>query len=175
MSIRKRQWTNSRGEKKEAWVVDYVDQGGKRHISTFARRKDADKYESNTKVDVKKGLHVADSVSVTLAQAGALWIKTGETEGLEPTTIEAYRQHLRLHIEPYIGNVKLSQLSAPMVRAFLDKLHCGDTPRSPAMVRKIRTSLSSLIADAQERGLVAQNVVRDLRKAAAREASSRPG
>ena len=36
-------------------------------------------------------------------------------------------------------------------------------PRSPAMVRKIRVSLSSLICDAQERGLVSRNVVRDLR------------
>jgi hypothetical protein len=31
------------------------------------------------------------------------------------------------------------------------------------MVRKIRVSLSSLISDAQERGLVARNVVCDLR------------
>jgi integrase len=26
MSVRKRTWTTAKGEKKEAWIVDYVDQ-----------------------------------------------------------------------------------------------------------------------------------------------------
>jgi integrase len=38
------------------------------------------------------------------------------------------------------------------------------------MVRKIRVSLSSLLSDAQERGLIAHNVVRDLRRTRARGA-----
>jgi hypothetical protein len=28
MSVRKRQWTTRKGEKKEAWIVDYVDRCG---------------------------------------------------------------------------------------------------------------------------------------------------
>jgi len=67
--------------------------------------------------------------------------------------------------------VKLSQLSAPMVREFEDKLARGDMPegasplpRSVAMVRKVRVSLSALLSDAQERGLVSRNVVRELRR-----------
>lgn len=48
-----------------------------------------------------------------------------------------------------------------MVREFEDKLaHDG---RSQAMVRKVRVSLSSLVSDALERGLIAHNVVRELR------------
>jgi integrase len=48
-----------------------------------------------------------------------------------------------------------------MVRSFLDKLALD---RSPVMVRKARISLGALLADAQERGLVGQNVVHALRK-----------
>jgi integrase len=48
-----------------------------------------------------------------------------------------------------------------MVRAFEDRLRADH--RSPAMVRKVRASLGSIVADAQERGLVAQNVVHSLR------------
>jgi integrase len=99
---------------------------------------------------------------------------------LERATVAAYRQHLKLHIEPYLGNVKLSQLSAPMIREFEDKLARGEMPagaepqpRSPAMVRKVRVSLSSLLSDAQERGLVSRNVVRDLRKTRRRGAERR--
>ena len=67
-----------------------------------------------------------------------------------------------------------------MVRDFEDKLAAGAMPngaeaqpRSPAMIRKIRVSLSSLISDAQERGMVARNVVRDLRSTRRRGAERR--
>jgi integrase len=171
MSVRKRAWTTSKGVEKEAWVVDYVDQTGKRRLKTFARKKAADSFEATASVEIRAGVHTADSASITVAEAGNLWLETGERAGLERTTLDAYRQHLRLHIEPYVGKVKLSQLSAPMVRNFEDKLARGDMPegaasepRSPVMVKKIRTSLSALLSDAQERGLVSRNVVKELRR-----------
>jgi integrase len=175
MSVRKRAWTTSKGEHKEAWVVDYVDQTGKRRLKTFAKKKAADNFEATANVEIRAGIHTADSASVTIAAAGKLWLETGDKAGLERSTLAAYRQHLKLHIEPYLGNVKLSQLSAPMVREFEDKLARGDMPegaesqpRTRAMVRKVRVSLSSLLSDAQERGLVSRNVVRDLRRTRAR-------
>ena len=169
MSVRKRAWITSKGEHKEAWVVDYVDQVGKRRMKTFARKKAADNFAATANVEIRAGVHTADGASITVAEAGKLWLETGANAGLERATIDAYRQHLRFHIEPYLGNVKLSQLSAPMVREFEDRLARGDkpagkAPRSAAMVRKVRTSLSALLSDAQERGLVSRNVVRDLRK-----------
>ena len=42
MSVRKRKWVTGKGEKKEAWIVDYSDQQGERHIQTFERKKEAD-------------------------------------------------------------------------------------------------------------------------------------
>jgi integrase len=171
MSVRKRAWTTSKGVEKEAWVVDYVDQAGKRHLKTFAKKKAADNFEAMANVEVRAGIHTADSESITVAKAGKLWIETCERSGLERATVDSYRQHLRLHIEPYLGRLKLSQLSAPAVREFEDKLARGDMPegadsqpRSPAMVRHVRVSLSALIGDAQERGLVSRNVVRELRR-----------
>jgi integrase len=160
MSVRKRSWKTREGETKEAWIVDYTDQLGDRHVKTFARKKDADAYHARVTIDVSAGTHTADSRSITVVEAGQLWIKSGEAAKLERSTLEAYQRHLALHIAPVIGGVKLAQLSAPMVRAFEDQLR---RDRSPAMVRKVLTSLSAILADAQERGLVAQNVVRSLR------------
>jgi integrase len=175
MSVRKRAWTTSKGEHKEAWVVDYVDQAGDRRLKTFAKKKAADAFRDIANVEIRAGIHTADSASKTIAEAGRLWLETGDKAGLERSTLAAYRQHLKLHIEPYLGNVKLSQLSAPMVREFEDKLARGDMPegvppqpRTRVMVRKVRVSLSSLLSDAQERGLVSRNVVRDLRRTRAR-------
>ena len=160
MSVRKRAWENSDGSRGEAWVVAYTDQGGKRRIKSFDRKRDADAYHASVATDLKSGVHVPDSQSVTVAEAGRLWLASCEAAGLERSTVDYYRQHLELHIIPLIGAVKLSRLTAPMVRAFEDKLALT---RSPAMVRKARGSLGAILADAQERGLVGQNVVRAVR------------
>jgi integrase len=161
VSVRKRAWTAPNGERKEAWVVDYVDQHGGRHLKTFARKKDADAYHATVKVDVRAGTHTADRRSVTVAEAGRLWIETSTNAGLERATVDQYKQHLRLHIAPRIGATKLSQLTVPAVRAFEDRL---TKDRSPTLAHKVLRSLGAIVTDAQERGLVAQNVVRSLRR-----------
>jgi integrase len=160
MSIRRRSWTNGDGSKGAAWVVDYTDQRGERHIKSFDKRKDADAYRAAVAVDVHKGTHIADSKSAMVTEAAQLWLKSSDAAGLERATIDSYRQHVNFHINPLLGAVKLSQLTVPMVRHFEDKLR---VKRSPAMVRKVLGSLSAILADAQERGLVSQNVVRGLR------------
>jgi integrase len=159
MSVRKRKWTTSKGVEQEAWIVDYVDQEKKRHFKTFDKKKDADAYHATVRVDVMAGTHIAPSKSVTVKEAGEKWIKS--SAGLERSTLDQYRQHLDLHIRPFIGGKRLSDLNLPTVRSFEDRLR--DYGLSPAMVRKVLTSLSSILADAHERGYVAQNVVRDLR------------
>jgi integrase len=162
VSVRKRKWITSTGEPKEAWVVDYHDQAGARHIETFAKKKDADARHADVKVDVKAGVHVAPSKSITVKEAGESWIKAAEAHKLERTTVDQYRSHLKFHIVPFIGTVKLPDLGPQVVRHLEDKLrHEG---RSPMMVRKVLVSLGSILADAQERGLAARNAVRDLRR-----------
>jgi integrase len=160
MSVRKREWVNPKGEAREAWVVDYVDGSGKRRNKNFKRKRDADAYANRVGAEVRAGTHTPDSTSLTIAEAGQLWLQSGENAGLERTTLDYYRQHLEFHIAPLIGSTRLSQLTVPMVRAFEDKLRVD---RSPAMVRKAVGSLSMILSDAHERGLVAQNVARGLR------------
>src|SRR5262249_19791972 len=71
----------------------------------------------------------------------------------------------------------LSRLTMPMLTTFQDKLR--ELGRSPTMVRKVRISLGALLADAQRRGLVGQNVVhalpRSLRGKEARAAARQKG
>jgi integrase len=159
MSVRKRTWKNRDGSQGESWIVNYTDQGGTRRMKSFDLKRDADAFHAAVNVAVRRGLHVPDSQSITVAEAARLWLET--TALRERTTRVQYRQHANLHIVPFIGAVKLSQLTVPMARAFEDKL--AAERRSPVMVRKVLTSLGSILADAQERGLVTQNVVRGLR------------
>ena len=85
MSVRKRNWKTDRGEDRSAWVVDYTDQLGHRHLRTFARKKDADAYHAKVIVDVGAGIHTADIRSITVAEAGRLWLASREAAGLERT------------------------------------------------------------------------------------------
>ena len=157
MSVRKRVWVTRRGETKEAWVANYTDQQNTRHLKTFERKKDADAYHATVTVDVRAGVHT--SSKHTLAEAGAKWIKDAG-DRLEPATVESYQQHLNDHIIPFIGGVRLSQFTVPLVREFMDKLRSQG--RSSDMIKRVIGDLGSILADAQERGWVAQNVVRSL-------------
>jgi integrase len=162
MAVWKRKWKTSLGEEREAWVIEYRDGNGRRHLETFPRKKDADARHAEVKVDVRAGVHVATSQSVTVREAAESWITAGQAARLERSTIKQYREHVDQHIVPLLGRVKLSALSVPAIRKFEDKLR--EEGRSPAMVRKVMGSLSSILADAQEQGLAARNVVRDLRR-----------
>src|SRR5262245_52289331 len=111
MSVRKRKWTTRKGETKEAWVVDYFDAEGDRHIETFARKKDADAKHASVRVDVAAGVHTAASKSITMRQAAEDWIGYVTSEGRERATIANYRQLVNKQVVPRLGNVKLAALT----------------------------------------------------------------
>jgi integrase len=97
MAIRKRRWI-SRGIAREAWVADYVDQHGDRHIRTFRTKKDADIWMAAARHEIGQGLHTAASRAISVSEAVQRWIEHSEAEGLEFGTIRQRQQHLRLHV-----------------------------------------------------------------------------
>lgn len=161
MSVRKRTWITPTGSEKTAWVVDYQDSNGKRRLKTFKLKKAADQFAATASVEIREGVHVADSASVTVEKAGTLWIASGEAAGLERSTIKQRKAHLEHHIVPLLGQALLSKLTVPVVRDFEDRMR--QDGRSPAMVKKVLTSLGSILSDANERGLATRNPVRDIR------------
>lgn len=160
MSVSKRTWQSPEGEKTK-WVVRYKDTSGKRRLKTFDRKKEADAFSATASVEVRAGVHIADSASITVEKAGNLWIASGENAGLERSTINQRKSHLKHHIVPMIGQVLLSKLNVPAIRDFEDRMR--NEGRSPAMAKKVLTSLGSILADAGERGLAMRNPVRDIR------------
>lgn len=95
------------------------------------------------------------------------------------------RRHVRrqftgqILFHAYLGNYRLAHLTPPMIRQFADDLRAGKLApfpadkkpherfrqkRSPEMVRKIVTTLGTMLADMQERGLVGMNAVHGFKK-----------
>lgn len=159
MSIRKRTWTNKKGLS-EAYLVDYTDQTGHRQVRQFKRRKDAVAFRDQTGVEVRNNSHVPLSADITVEKAGEYWLKRAKND-LETKTYDQYEQHLRLHILPFIAkDTKISRIGIKDVRDLMDKLK--EAGRSDAMVKSVRTSLSGIISEAQERGHSVRNAVREM-------------
>ena len=156
--VRKRTWTNKAGEQ-TAWVADYFDQNGKRHIKTFETKRAATAWLVTAQGEVVQRVHTPESSSITVAEAGELWIAQAATDGLEASTICQYRQHLEHHIKPFIGSLKLAALGPADVQDFRNELIRQG--RSRVMAKKIVGSLGSILATAMGAGKVARNVVRE--------------
>ena len=168
-SIRKRKW----GDGCEAWVVDYKDQSGKRAIQTFATKKEAEAWKVQALHEVRQGIHTRASASKTIVEVWEMWLEQCTADGLEFSTIRGRRQHLRLHVDPFVGNFRLSDLTTPLIYDLDSKLR--EAGRSVAMRRKVLNSLKTMLTFAQRRGLVAQNVALGVRiKTDSREASRGP-
>ena len=174
MGIRQRKWT-WKGREKSAWVVEYFDNKRKRRLKTFKTKREALDWAAETRIDLKQGTHVAYGDSITVAEAGKLWLADCEArdddERLEKATLKQYRQHVEIHIVPFIGTRRLNEITAPAVRTFQDQLR--DAGRSVAMRRKVVTSLGSILADAIDRGLTMRNPVHERKRRRKRKPADR--
>ncbi|WP_265517586.1 tyrosine-type recombinase/integrase [Nitratireductor luteus] len=156
-TVRKRTWKTKTGLQ-TGWQVNYVDQQGNRQRKLFKSKKEADSFETTVRHEVQQGTHVAESSTVTVAEAGDLWLGRVKARGAERATLLQYTQHLDLHIKPLIGGTKLTKLGAPAVANFEDRLR--EKGVSPSMVNKVMVSLSSIVSHAQRHGLCSQNAVK---------------
>ena len=118
---------------------------------------------------MRDGTHTPDSASITVAEAGALFLQRCALEEKERGTLRFYEQVVRLCIDPLLGGTKLSRLSAPAVEAFRDELLGRFSYHRAA---KALGLLKTVIGHAQRRGLVAQNVARSVRIATGRASAS---
>jgi hypothetical protein len=152
---------NRQGEQRAAWVHAYTGRS-RRHIDTFPTKRKAVENSHKIGTAIKEGRHVAPSKSATLGEAATQWIAGRRAHGREAMTLREYQSHVDRHILPLLGrNRKLSSLTIASVRGFEDEMLATD--RSLDMLRRVRVSLRSLLGDAMERGLVAQNVAAGLR------------
>jgi hypothetical protein len=81
-TVRKHTWT-SRGEVKTAWIADFFDQEGKRHIKTCKTKKEADGFLVQARHEVARGLYTPENACITVDEAAKLRIQRGELEKLE--------------------------------------------------------------------------------------------
>jgi integrase len=170
-TVVKRTWTDTLGRTRDAWRVSYNDQSGKRRHKQFRKKKDADAFAITAQWEVRQGIHTVDADSVTVKAAAEIWLASTAASGCDRGTLKSYREVVIGHIVPQLGSDKLSRLTAPKVVAFRDGLL--GSGRSHAMTSKAVRHLSMILIEAQNRGLVAQNVARTVKVRRPREDGKR--
>lgn len=153
-SVRKRVW-RSNGIEKSAFVVDWLDASGKRRSKQFKRKGDADAFRDEISQKTRQGIQTASNRSATVADAGRSWLSKCKLNGLEPTTIAAYEQHVRLHINPICGGMKIGSITRVDAELIADNLI---EKLSSPMARRVLRSLKAIGDEAERLGLTGTNV-----------------
>ena len=66
------------------WIADYVDAKGVRRSKQFKRKADAEGYLVGVRGDLQRGMHVAPGASITVNEAGRLWLERAQRDRLVP-------------------------------------------------------------------------------------------
>ena len=115
-SVAKRPWTSPSGEKKEAWIVRYLDKGGRHRQRTFPRKKEADAYKRQVEGELSTGLHIARGDGLTIADVAKhllVDIDARVADGrLRPCTGKNWHSAFRLHVLPEIGAMPVHEVQA---------------------------------------------------------------
>lgn len=151
------------------WQVDFTDQAGKRRSKLFPRRKDADVYLVKVRSLVANNTYLADSESITVADAAKAWLdhcevrcKTGRR--MERSTLRGYSDYVRLHItvpEVGIGDKLIVQLTRRHVNEFRDRLLLNG--RSEHLTRRALSVLKLLLDHAIDNGQLFTNAAQGVR------------
>ena len=158
VAIRKRHW-KSAGGARSAWVVDHVDEQGRRRLKTFRGEAEAESWWAARAASIRRDGDGATAGGITLAKAGEDWLARAERAGRQRSTLAQYRQHLRDHILPLLGSIPLARLTgedlARARAALLQKL-------SRPTAAKVLTSLKSLLKQAERQGNLTRNLTREV-------------
>ena len=165
-SIRKRFWTTTKGEKRSAWTVDFVDAGGNRERRQFGTKREADAFRVDIESQLRAGSYRPDAAKVSVKDAADLFLEYCEgrmkrRERMTRQTFEAYRGHCRNHVqhsEYGVQSLKLSQLTSRSVGAFRDRMR--DAGVSVPMTRKVLRTLGAVLDYAIGQDLIAVNAAK---------------
>jgi integrase len=105
------------------WVADYWDQNGNRHQPKRPTKEEATELLAKELGDIKNGTYTPRRRGGwTVNDATALRIENARADGLEPDYIEHLETQNRHYVQPHLGAILLTELDAPMVVAWKNKL-----------------------------------------------------
>jgi len=145
-SVRKRQWAVG-GTDGIAWVVDYVDQQGKRRNKNFEKKRDAEQYLITVQGEMRKGEHIAPDLTRTFQQIADAWIedcwRRHSISGRPAkSTIVTYEHLNRNQLIPAFGSQTISKMTGEYIQDWLEQ---SAKIYKHGMLRALRCSLNLIM------------------------------
>ncbi|MBV5244329.1 site-specific integrase [Mycolicibacterium sp. PAM1] len=135
------------------WLARYVDERGREHSKSFARKPDAQQWLDGQTAAVVTGSHVAPrTAQMTVEQWCDTWI--GGYAVNRESTVRQARTHIK-HIVAEFGDQPLSALRPSQVKAWVAGLKKADV--APSYVYALHSRLSQICGDAVHDGVLARN------------------
>lgn len=160
------------------YLIKYTatdEQGEKRVILRrgFLTRKAAAEELREQRTHLANGTHVSES-GVTVAEHFDQWL---DGLRLSPSTIASYRKNVRLHVQPYLGKLRLEQLTGTRLTALYRQLERegradGTGGLAARTVRYVHTIIHAGLRAAVRDGRLSFNPADKATPPSAREAQS---
>jgi integrase len=156
-SIRLRKQQDGSKRYQARYSRPHPSKAGQRLVSckTFPKKGDAQSWLAEQHVRHSRDPHARPDRAKQLFPALVEQWTAVRAASLEPKTRARYAQVVRTHLLPEFGNAAVGDISREWVRDFLAQLSATDI--APGTVHKVKTTLSSIMAEAVERNMLSAN------------------
>jgi integrase len=136
------------------YEVDFRDQNRKRIQKTFDKKKDAEAYFQNSRVEVRQGCFIHESKE-TIGEIAQQWIDRKKAAGgYRFGTIQNWERHINEYIKPELGEILIQRATIKDCEDAALKWSAKTSANTANMV--LRT-LTAVFALAQRHGTLPQN------------------
>ncbi|WP_376957727.1 site-specific integrase [Azospirillum sp. A26] len=161
-SVSKRKWKHNQ-EEKEAWVVRYVDQSGKRRMKTFEKKKEADAYRFKIEREINDGIHTPDRCTLTMKDTVDEYLRDCDRrrkvgDRMAGGTLYGYKIIAEKHIVHSFGARRINQINSLEIQDFVNEKGLKYARRT---VTRIVLVLRNVLTFAVSRGWLKRNPMAD--------------
>jgi integrase len=127
--------------------------GGRKYV--YGQSREEVRRKLNSTIHALESGTYSDAKGLTVGEFLDQWLEEVARPRVRPWTYSGYEVHVRLHLKPIIGRIRLDKLSPMHVQQMMNrKLTEGLRPKS---VRYIRGTLRTALSHAQQFGLISSN------------------
>lgn len=149
--------TNIRQRKSGLWEGRYRLNG--KQCAVYGQTKAEAKAKLAARMtEIEQGICI-ERTDLTLEEWGWEWLKTFKEGKVRHSTMDNYESDFRMHVVPYIGHIKLKDLTTLHIqRTYAKAQQNGLSPKS---IRNIHGLIHGMLAKAQSLDMVRKNVSED--------------
>lgn len=143
-------------KKRKRYIIDLRDNTGKRRWKTLPagiKKKDATVEHAEVLKKIKQNTYCSAREIPRFKELALDWLNFKKAD-VRKGTLEQYTGHIHNHLLPFFGNLKVDAITYPAVLKFMN-----NSKASPATVRKILTTLNSIMTHCIRCGYIDRNPV----------------